>query len=283
VVRLIALLFPIALNAAPDTRTPTDIITQAPAADWRPIDAKRTVVMTLDAGEVVIELAPRFAPEHVANVQTLATERYFVGLTVNRVQDNFVAQWGDPTQQRSLGSAKKTLPSEFSIPFDAAVFQTLPDRDGFAKRVGFVDGFAAASDGTQMWLAHCYGTVGVGRDTAPDSSNGTELYAVIGHGPRQLDLNITTIGRAVVGIEFLSALKRGPGASGVFDKPEQGARIRAFKRGDASLKLEALKTDSASFQALIEARRNRRDAWYARPAGFVDLCNVPLPVRARSG
>ena len=45
--------------------------------------------------------------------------------------------------------------------------------------------------------------------------------------------------------------------------------------------LEALRTDSASFEALVEARRNRRDAWYARPAGRIDLCNVPLPVRER--
>jgi len=43
--------------------------------------------------------------------------------------------------------------------------------------------------------------------------------------------------------------------------------------------LQVLKTDSATFAALLEARRNRRDAWYVRPAGKIDLCNVPLPVR----
>jgi peptidylprolyl isomerase len=30
---------------------------------------------------------------------------------------------------------------------------------------------------------------------------------------------------------------------------------------------------------LVEARRNRRDDWYKRPAGYIDLCNAPLPVR----
>ena len=33
--------------------------------------------------------------------------------------------------------------------------------------------------------------------------------------------------------------------------------------------------------ALVEARRNRRDEWYKRPAGHIDLCNVPIPVRTR--
>jgi peptidylprolyl isomerase len=43
--------------------------------------------------------------------------------------------------------------------------------------------------------------------------------------------------------------------------------------------LELLRTDTATFAALIEARRNRRDEWYRVPACYVDLCNVPLPVR----
>jgi peptidylprolyl isomerase len=41
-----------------------------------------------------------------------------------------------------------------------------------------------------------------------------------------------------------------------------------------------LRTDTATFTDLVEARRNRRDEWYKRPAGHIDLCNVPLPVRA---
>jgi len=43
--------------------------------------------------------------------------------------------------------------------------------------------------------------------------------------------------------------------------------------------LQVLRTDSKTFTAATEARRNRRDGWYVRPAGHIDLCNVPLPVR----
>jgi peptidylprolyl isomerase len=41
-----------------------------------------------------------------------------------------------------------------------------------------------------------------------------------------------------------------------------------------------LRTDRPVFEQLIELRRNRRDEWYRRPAGYIDLCNVPIPVRA---
>jgi peptidylprolyl isomerase len=44
-------------------------------------------------------------------------------------------------------------------------------------------------------------------------------------------------------------------------------------------RLEVLRTETATFAALVEARRNRRDEWYLRPAGYIDLCNVPIPVR----
>jgi peptidylprolyl isomerase len=45
--------------------------------------------------------------------------------------------------------------------------------------------------------------------------------------------------------------------------------------------LEVLRTDTPTFAALIESRRNRRDEWYLQPAGKIDLCSVPIPVRER--
>ena len=44
--------------------------------------------------------------------------------------------------------------------------------------------------------------------------------------------------------------------------------------------LEVLRTDTATFDAMVESRRNRRDEFYKRPAGHIDLCNVAIPVRA---
>jgi peptidylprolyl isomerase len=43
--------------------------------------------------------------------------------------------------------------------------------------------------------------------------------------------------------------------------------------------LELLRTDTAKFRELIEARRNRNEEWFHVQAGHIELCNVPLPVR----
>lgn len=276
-------------------RTMGDILAAAPDAHWRDLDPARSLVLDLDSGRVVIELAPEFAPAHVANVLTLASEGYFDGLAIVRVQDNFVVQWADPESEnaelkRPLGSAQERLAAEFSRSIgagDEVDFLVLPDTDGYAPEVGFSVGMHAARDRAagKVWLAHCYGTVGVGRDNEPDSGGGSELYVVIGHAPRQLDQNITVIGRVVQGMELLSSLPRGSGPLGFYQDPQQrvplrGLRLISALPEDERPKLQLLRTDSTSFSELIEARRNRRDAWYHRPAGHIDLCSVPLPARS---
>jgi len=269
-----------------------DIIAASDAAEWRPLDLPSTLVMTLAGSRtVVIELNPTFAPKTTANILTMAREKYFDGLAVLRVQDNFVTQWGDPNsetaQPRPLGTASAKTPAEFTRDRGAAPFVKLPDDDGFAPEVGFVGGFPVARDHNAAWLAHCYGMVGAGRNNDPDSGPGSELYVVIGHAPRQLDRNITLVGRVVQGMEHLSALPRGTGPLGFYEQPTERTAIESVRvaaelpDGGAAGRLEALRTTSTSFTAIIEARRNRRDDWYKVPAGHIDLCSVPLPVRVK--
>ena len=285
---------PPATASAP--RTTAEILAASPPGDWRPLRTEDTLVMDLGGGRVVIELAPAFAPAHVANLRALARARWFDGLAVVRVQDNFVAQWGDPDAEDAArarpipSSARRALAPEFTRAADGLVFTRLPDGDVYAPEVGFVDGLPAARDPAtgRAWLAHCYGAVGAGRDVAADSGSGAELYAVIGHAPRQLDRNVTVVGRVLQGMEVLAALPRGPAPMGFYPSAEARAPI-ALLRLAADLAaaerpaLEILRTDGATFTALVEARRNRRDAWYVAPAGRIDLCNVPVPVRAAPG
>jgi peptidylprolyl isomerase len=270
--------------------TMAEVIAASTPTDWRPLDAANTVYLTLDAGRVVIELAPAFAPEHAANIRALVRGGYFDGLAVIRSQDNFVVQWGDPEEgKRPLGAARATLPPEFTVPIAAATpFTVLPDVDGYAPQVGFVDGFPAARDPAsgQAWLAHCYAMVGAGRGNEPDSGNGAELYVVIGHAPRQLDRNIALVGRVVQGMELLSTLPRGTGPLGFYEQPAQYAPIRSVRLAadlppGERVPLEVMRTDTPTFAALVESRRNRSDDWYRVPAGHIDLCNVPIPVRPR--
>ena len=192
----------------------------------------------------------------------------------------------DPAKARSLGTAKTKLPAEFHRASAGLKFDRLPDSDGWAPEVGFVDGFPVGRDPktNEVWLAHCYGALGAGRGGPPDSSNGSELYVVTGQSPRQLDRNITLVGRVVKGMELLSAIPRGPEPMGFYENAIERTPITAIRLASEvpeseRTPLQVLRTDSKTFAAATEARRNRRDGWYVRPAGHIDLCNVPLPVR----
>jgi peptidylprolyl isomerase len=268
-------------------RTTAEVLAATTAADWRPLDPDNTLYLQLPAGRVVIELAPVFAPLHAANLRTLVRQKYFDGLAVIRSQDNFVVQWGDPDGQRTLGAAQSKVPPEFTVRLTPGLpFEPIPDRDGYAPEVGFSQGFPAARDTVrgEAWLTHCYGMVGAGRGNEPDSGNGTELYVVTGQAPRQLDRNIALVGRVVQGMELLSVLPRGSGPLGFYERPEQhvpisSVRLAADLPAAERLPIEVLRTDTASFRALAEARRNRRDDWYLVPAGHVDVCNIPIVAR----
>lgn len=275
----------VAADATP--RTMGELLERSAAGDWRALDPENTLYLQLDTGRVIIELAPAFAPRHVANIKALARGHYYDDLAIERVQDNFVAQWGDSTGKKPVGAAARTLPAEFTRAVSPSLpFTVLPDRDGYAASVGFTDGMPAARDasGTRTWLAHCYGTLGVGRDLDVDSGGGTELYVVIGHAPRQLDRNITVAGRVVRGMELLASLPRGTGALGFYEKPHEGVRIRSVRVAAdlppaERVPVEVLRTDTPLFTQLVELRRNRADDWYKQPAGYIDLCSVPLPAR----
>ena len=276
----------------PKRKSAKEIIDAAPASAWRDLDPANTLYMELPGGRVIIELAPGFAPEHVANIRTLAREGFWNGLAIYRSQDNFVVQFGDADAEdaakaKPLGTAKTKLPAEFARTGEGVSFTRLPDVDGWAPQVGFVDGFPVARDPktNEVWLAHCYGALGAGRGGPPDSSNGSELYVVTGQSPRQLDRNITTVGRVVSGMEWLSVIPRGPQPMGFYEKPELRTPIQAIRLASdvpeaERTPLQLLRTDSPAFADATEARRNRRDGWYVQPAGHIDVCNVPLPVRA---
>jgi len=280
--------------AAPP-RTMAEILAASTPADWRPLDPENTLYLDLAAGRVVIELAPAFAPAHVANIKVLVREGFFDGLSIHRAQDNYVVQWGDPDsddadKRRAMRQAKRSLPAEFDRTLAPGLpFTALPDGDVYAPETGWSSGFPAARDAKsgRAWLTHCYGMVGAGRDNDADSGSGADLYVVIGHAPRHLDRNVTLVGRVVRGIEILSVLPRGAAAMGFYDKPEQRVPIRAMRvaadvPAAERVSLEVLRVDTPTFAALVESRRNRHEEWYKHRAGRIEVCNVPLPVRPRA-
>lgn len=266
-----------------------DIVKESTASDWRALDPEHTLYMDLPGGRVVIELAPSFAPNHAVNIKALAREHYFDGLVILRSQDNFVVQWGDPDEKnpRPVKKARDKLKGEFTVPLkNDTGFTRLKDIDGYAPQVGHSNGFPVGRDpkAGETWLAHCYAMVGVGRDADADSGGGTALYVVTGQAPRQLDRNITVVGRVVSGMPLLSTVARGPAPMGFFDKPEMQVPIKSFRvAADVPeaqrTRLEVMRTESATFQKVVEAQRNRGGPWTKVAAGHVDLCAAPIPVR----
>lgn len=279
---------------APRGTTMAEVLAASGPSDWRALDPENTVYLDLPTGRVVIEIAAAFAPNHAANVRALTREGYFDGLAILRSQENYVVQWGDPdaddeAKRRPIRTTERALAAEFDREIgDDLPFTPHPDGDVYAPEVGFSFGFPVARDpqAGRVWLAHCYGMVGAGRGNEAASGGGSQLYVVIGHAPRHLDRNVTLLGRVVQGMELLSTLPRGKAAMGFYETPEErlrlvSMRVAADVPATERTNLEVLRTDSATFLALVDSRRNRREEWFKDPSGRIDLCNVPIPVRAR--
>ncbi len=168
----------------------------------------------------------------MANIKTLARARYFDGLSIIRVQDNYVVQWGDPDNRHPVPAGLGKVAPEFDSATPAHMpFTRLPDGDVYAPEVGFSDGFPVARSPSlhRTWLTHCYGMVGVGRDLDVQSGSGAEMYVVIGHAPRHLDRNVALVGRVVKGMELLAALPRGSAEMGFYTKTEVPIPIRSIR------------------------------------------------------
>ena len=282
----LALIPLIAAAPAAKPKTPSEIVAAAPKADWREIPAEDLVVFELQAGrKVVMQLAPSFAPVHVANIRALARGGWWNGATIYRVQDNYVVQWGNNESEKPFPAGVVAKPpAEYHRARKGLLITPLGSPDAYAPAAGFAGGWPVAYNakaGTAN-LAHCYAMVGVGRNLAPDTGSGGELYAVIGHAPRHLDRNIALVGRVVSGFEAMSSLPRGTEALGFYkerssDVPIVGAKIAADLPAAERPRFEYLA--GPSFAAYLNARKNRQDDFFIRPAGGADLCNVNVPVR----
>jgi peptidylprolyl isomerase len=271
-----------------DAPDPNEIVSSAPAAAWRPVAPENLLVFDLkEGGRVVVELAPDFAPVHVANVRAFARAGWWNDAAVYRVQDNYVAQWGNGDAKVELPAGVVRQPAaEYDRPLEGLAIRPLGFPDSYAPMVGHAAGWPVGYDPEKgrAWLTHCYATVGVGRDLAPDTGTGGELYAIIGHAPRHLDLNIAVIGRVIEGIQLLAARPRGTEALGFYKDPAQHVPIAKARLGSdipaaERPSYEVMRADSEAFSQYVTGRANRGGQFFGRPAGGVDICNAPVPVR----
>lgn len=319
-VAALAIALPVTAPVSAQTETPApspnEIVNMAAPEEWIEIPAEDLLVMTLapdaDGNErtVVIQLMPApFSQGWVHNIRLFARSGWYDGISVNRVQDNYVTQWGDPNYDNPEAAGEaKSLPEGLKVMGEEAYAEALDissaarneitlwhprptTHDEYSDGGKFHDGWPTAfeldREGVgEHWPVHCYGMVGVGRNYSPDTGSGAELYTVIGHAPRHLDRNIALVGRIISGMEHLSSLPRGSGALGFYTEEEADKRTPILSvrvasdlpEGERPL-FEYLSTEGETFARYAEARANRRDPFFIVPAGGADICNIPVPVR----
>jgi peptidylprolyl isomerase len=296
ILRPIALLSVLIAGVASAADAPAPAV--PPPEAWRDVAPDNLVLIDTRYGQVVVELAPEFAPGHVERMRKLLHAHFFDGKTFYRVIDGFVAQGGanedtsatpnSPVNDQLLKDWPK-LKAEFDHPlFDDPKFTPLGNPDLFAPEVGFVDGFPAGRDMTDKreWVLHCPGTFAFARDN-DDNTATTEFYIVIGEAPRRLDRNLTAFGRVLSGMQYLQKLQRGdPDVdSGVIHDPAKpDPIIRMQLASDMPAKdrphWQVLRTESASFADAVEKRRHPAPEFYHRPPlANLDVCAVPVQVR----
>ena len=130
-----------------------------------------TLTFTLETGDVVIQLRPDLAPDHVERITELASEGFYDGVVFHRVIDGFMAQGGDPTGSGMGGSSKPDLAAEFS-------------RE-----------------------PHVRGVCSMARAANPNSAN--SQFFICFDDARFLDGQYTVVGRVISGMDVVDAIKRG--------------------------------------------------------------------------
>ena len=145
-------------------------------------DAENALLLKLKDGDVVIEMFPEDAPNHVARIKELVRAGFYNGLKFHRVIDGFMAQTGCPYGNGTGGSGKK-LKAEFNR------------------------------------NPHKRGTVSMARAMLPDSAD-SQFFICFGDCD-WLNGQYTVWGQVTSGMEYVDAIKRGNGANGEVENPDE--------------------------------------------------------------
>ena len=300
-VALLLAVLPIPSNAweaLEGKRSPGEIIAASTSEHWRDIDPANLLVMNLEEGRIVVELAPDFAPAHVAQMTTLVTTGFYDGLSFYRVIDGFVAQGGDVFEKGGMPEGTtKSLKAELTVPYDLANGNhtmlsaradiSRPNTDGYAPLTGIVDGFPVGfnphKEETEAWLLHCTGAMAMARDTDPDTG-GTEFYFTL-QPQRYLDRNLTVFGIVRRGMDVLQGVTRQAPPEDETD-PMGDIIQRAWMgntppEGEDAPALQVLQSGTELFAEYVESRRNRPEAFWVYRPDHVDICQLPIPVREK--
>jgi peptidylprolyl isomerase len=263
---------------------------------WRSVPAERLMVMELgfEQGkqQVVFELAPQFAPKHVAHFVELAKKGHYDGNKFYRVIDGFVAQAGPDEGEEGSAKTEKMLAMESEWPLDKSPsFSLVQQKDLFAEKTGFSGGFAVGASDTEnkAWLTHCPGVLAMARGNEKDSAT-SHFYIPNGQAPRYLDRIMTIFGRVIYGMQHVQAITRTAVIEGdaAISKekytPILSMRLMSDLPESEQFVLEVENTESDAFKEKVIGRKNRTHAFfYKKPPQVLDVCQVPVRTRIKRG
>ena len=157
-------------------------------------DAENALLLKLKDGDVVIEMYPDAAPNHVERIKELVRAGFYNGLKFHRVIDGFMAQTGCPYGTGTGGSGKK-LKAEFNS------------------------------------KPHMRGTVSMARSMFPDSAD-SQFFICFAECP-WLNGQYTVWGEVTSGMEYVDMIKRGSGANGMVSNPDEIISMQVIADIDA--------------------------------------------------
>lgn len=255
--------------------------------EWRQLESANMVLMTLPQGQVVVELAPQFSPNHVKQFKSLVRKGHYDGTNFYRVIDGFVAQAGPVDgSAKDLSVAKLTIEGDFTTSNDWS-FTQVQKNDLFAETTGFKDGFALGHNASEhkAWLLHCPGVIAMARETGPDSAT-SHFYITIGQAPRYLDRIMTIFGRVVFGMNHVQSITRTAVIDGQkpVDKNDYTPIVRMQLMSDVpkeqQIHLEMKNTEHPLYAQKLEKRKLREHAFfYKKPPPVLDICQSLPSVR----
>ncbi|MEO8559458.1 MAG: peptidylprolyl isomerase [Rhodospirillales bacterium] len=150
------------------------------------LDLENTLYIDLTYGRVVIEMYPKLAPKHVAQIKKLARAGTYDGVVFHRVIAGFMAQTGDP-QGTGSGGAGDYLMAEFSK------------------------------------TPHVRGVVSMARTSEPNTAR-SQFFIVLADS-NFLDGQYTVWGKVISGMEFVDQIKKGAAGSGAVTNPDKMLKV----------------------------------------------------------
>ncbi len=255
--------------------------------EWRALDPAKTVLLTMPHGKVVIELAPQFSPNHVAQFTKLVKSGHYDGNKFYRVIDGFVAQGGPED-----GSEKDKAVPELKIEEEWSTdkkwqYTQVQSNDMFAEQVGFKDGFSVGYNPSEnkAWMLHCPGVIAMARGAEPDSAS-SHFYITNGQATRYLDRIMTVFGRVVYGMNNVQAITRTAVTEG--DTPVDASdytpmlsmQMMSDVPVEQRINIEVKNTEHPAFSEMLTKRIKRENPFfYKKPPAVLDICQTAVKSR----